>query len=143
MPKAKSKATTQTPTRRSLFALAGATTAAAAMPGAANSAPSVDAKLIELCRRYVANEAERDRLSEPYLDLVGGEPPEVTAAIQRLSDEVWDLRRRIIRIPARTPQGIRAKAEVVRSHWGDDCPPDAWEAWSLVHDILGIPFDAA
>lgn len=88
---------------------AGAVLAAGGTAAATAGATSADAELVNLadlaadaCRGYCANLSDEVHI-----------PPEVDAELERLSGLANDYYRRAAEIPARSPAGLRAKAQIV------------------------------
>jgi hypothetical protein len=125
-----------------LMAIAGAMPALASM-----NEPNRDAPLIAAAAEYVALEAR-------IFDLTGVDdfllPPDAKAAWE--AEELAAFRRQdalrnfAIITPAHGPDGIRAKATLVRA-WitrnlgAHETPLDSDQAlaWSMVADVLGVP----
>jgi hypothetical protein len=95
-----------------------------------------DGELIELCREFVENEAEFNRLCDLEAD-----GQDVRALIRGRVDRCHELRALIAGLAGRTPEGLKAKAQVALIEFGTDgeWPSDNSEyiAWSLARDVVG------
>lgn len=104
------------PTRRGLLAMAPA--AALLAPASAAAGPAdhtlhPDARLIALCEAFVQLEDDFDALHDPYSDTHGGLPAALRARSEELADRHHRIRALVVRIPARTLAGLRAKAAMM------------------------------
>jgi hypothetical protein len=127
-------------------------TAAAAGPAKADE---LDGELLDLCIEFQEKEAILRRLDN-WFRFVDFDGPEHASQQQARSAELdagneeWhELLDEIIEIPARTPEGLRAKAAVLLpalntfavSEWDAKVEEDATAherlAWSLAQDLLG------
>lgn len=132
------------PSRRTLF---GAGAALLLTPVAADpaKAPEIDGELLARCAEFQAADLEQDRVSARLAALPNGTP-------RLVHDPIWAQLEKamirwngaldsIIRLPARTPEGIVAKAAALRvaTSQAMDTAPDAHEllALSLADDIAG------
>lgn len=126
----------------------GAATAALAAPLLSTTpavrpahATDIDGELIQLCANLAACRAEVEHNNRV------GVPDDVC---DRAMDRWIELVDRVIDTPARTPEGIRAKAgatrDVLKINLLDGSgrtmmslgiEQEDWIGWSLVHDILG------
>jgi hypothetical protein len=142
------KAIEQTATsRRALLGGGAALAVVAAVPAASPDAGQhPNGELLALIAGWWATIAETDALLGPVEDLPSADP-RWQAAWQRHSDELsprfHELKWRIATTPARTPDGLRAKAHAARRLAGLDVNTapcgDAALFASLVHDVLGLP----
>ncbi len=130
--------------RRGMLGVATAALAAPLLPRTPAIRPAhaadLDSELIQLCADLAACRAEVEHNNRV------GVPDDVC---DRTMDRWTDLVDRIIDIPARTPEGVRAKAGATRDVlkvYLMDGPgrsmslageQEDWIGWSLVHDILG------
>ena len=115
--------------RRTMFGTVGAMMLLTAAEAGATKAAELDGELLDLCAEYVAW-CQADRLA---YDVMTNEEREAAALISPVpwSDEAyWTpgnvLMHEIAAIPARTPEGLRAKADVVA--WGRGLMPPACRA---------------
>ena len=120
---------------------------AAASAGSAQAA-ELDGELLALCQEIGVVSGETDRISDALEDIPWREWEMHPLRARRceLSDRFCELREMIADAPARTPEGIRAKARVVLAEFDGD---DEWEkypgqydpsgalALSLARDLLG------
>jgi hypothetical protein len=127
------------PTRREIAALL--TLAAPPVAPATASTPSPDAELIALCAECLALEAAWEAMDAPWRATVEVPPPQIEAAIEANVTRQWEVVERIHTLPARTPEGLRAKAEAA---WPGLCtkanggPPMGDRlVWSIVRDLTG------
>jgi hypothetical protein len=120
--------------------------AAAAAGGA--KAEELDGHLLALCREIADVSGETNRISDALADMPSRELAAHPLRVREseLSDRFCELRELIADMPARTPEGIRAKACVVLAEFRGE---DEWEkypgqydprgslALSLARDLLG------
>lgn len=103
------------------------------LPGGAR--PSADAELIQLCRHFLPLEPDWRRAANR--DAMSGE---TDPALEALDVQYNAAMEAITAIPARTLDGLRAKAAAVIAFYAPD-PPDDYLAermmWSLVQDAAG------
>jgi hypothetical protein len=126
-------------TRRNLIAGASVSLAALVAPGTAAreagpaKAEELDGELLACCARGHALEAQA-------AVMVASSPPvahcPVWAAADDLQDEAYRLWDRAAEIPARTPEGMQAKARFVLARLEDEGVASAL-ALSLARDVLG------
>ncbi|MCK8788208.1 hypothetical protein M0638_28055 [Roseomonas sp. NAR14] len=128
-----------------------ATTAAslllvAATEAGAGKATELDGDLIAACAEYVALNRAFCRSSSLSGDLDSRTPEHAAYARreQAMFDRMAALEERIAALPARTPEGVRAKAEAAFHAMADggdaaDGPAnvDSWLPWSLLLDLTG------
>jgi hypothetical protein len=98
-------------------------------------AEQLDGELLTLCREFEANDVEFDRLCDDEAD-----GHDVHQQIRASVDRCHEMRGLISDIPARTPEGLRAKAQVALIEFGvdDDAVDNSkWIARSLARDVLG------
>ncbi len=133
-------------TRRNLIAaVTGATVTAGMMPPTtAAQATGLDGELLVACARLSALYAQIQRI-----DAADDDTPESEAEVYATVDAWWAELNRIIDTPARTPQGIQAKAGATRIALEYLATPMLDQtvdadgrgherlAWSLVNDMLG------
>ena len=104
-----------------------------------------DAELVRLADEIAVGEAETVRLTD-LADATDdrAEEERIWTIIRAKCDRIWEKREAMVRIPATTPAGFKAKAQIVRLYGfaGDGYArvddPEAL-AWSLANEILGIP----
>jgi hypothetical protein len=120
---------------------------AAAAAGQAK-AEELDGELLALCREFADVSGETNRISDALADMLSREREAHPLRVRELelSDRFCELRELIADMPARTPEGIRAKARVILAEFVGE---DEWEkypgqydpsgslALSLARDILG------
>ena len=120
-------------TRRNLFGVAGAMMLLTAAEAGPAKAAELDGELLSCC-------AEADRLEALSDAMVVGLPSSgrcpVWAEADRLGDEAYSLRERVVAMPARTPEGLQAKALLVLSRLEDNGLACGL-ALSLARDVLG------
>lgn len=143
MPKAEQNAITPHAARRDLFAGFASMLLLIPAEAGASKAAELDGELIAAC-------AEFTRLEDAYDVACRAEDrtpegPEKEALLDRLDvlgDEQLAVYAAICDAPARTPEGLRAKAGAVacwfaKSGDGTPCNHADQLAWSLVRDVLG------
>ena len=123
--------------RRALIGSAAAMLLAGAFEAGASKAAELDGDIIEASRDYVALEAELARLCKLEGSVPEPERDGVLAQAAVVMDQQEGLRAVVATTPARTPEGLRAKAAALQA-WmpasadgtaaGDD---DDDLAWSL------------
>jgi hypothetical protein len=115
---------------------------AAAAAGQAK-AEELDGELLARCAEFQTVEDEFDGLWKKYavVDSSSPEGERLSAEQDVLVSRIYELREAISDLPARTPEGIKAKTRVA---FRDLSPNEAWpeqaEAWmafSVLRDILG------
>jgi hypothetical protein len=115
---------------------------AAAAAGHAK-AQELDGELLALCDEFHANRVETDIIWEVDMPAVGS--PEASRS-EALVDRYHELRAELAELPARTPEGIAAKARIILTEFaGEDeaenypaqYDPRGALALSLARDILG------
>ncbi len=131
--------------RRALIGSSAAMLLAGAFEAGASKAAELDHDIIDASREYVALEAELGRLCTLEGRVPEAERDEVLALQGDVMDQQEPLRALLANTPARTPEGLRAKAAALQA-WlpassdglepGDD---DDALAWSLCNDLLGRP----
>lgn len=112
--------------------------AAAGQPKAAEQ----DGELIKLCHEFKRLNQETDRLGLMGDDLPFADPERAAldAKIRPMVDRIHAMRGEISDIPARTPEGVLAKAKVALmdlvpgEQWPDD--NSQWLAISVLDDLL-------
>ena len=130
-------------TRRDLFGAMGALLLLTAAEAGPAKAAELDGRLLALVARW--EPWERERLAVAALD---GDDPALEARFDAYTAPWHDLMYEIMDAPARTPEGIHAKARVLRAllanhedfgsrHEPSSASPSEHFAWSLVSDILG------
>lgn len=137
--------TTFDTSRRAILRSAIAASLAPALPATSRASerlvPTADDELIQLCADLAASRAEVE-----HINRVGVQVDVCDRAMDRWNE----LMDRIIDLPARTPDGLRAKAgatrDVLKMNLLDGSgrtmmslgvEQEDWLGWSLVHDILG------
>jgi hypothetical protein len=110
----------------------------APVEAAASKAAELDCELLDCCatarRADQAADAVMDRLDDAMLD-----DPGVLDALDRMRptlDAYFEAVERAAELPARTPEGLRAKAALLQLHLrsGEDC---TMLAASLARDVTG------
>lgn len=129
--------------RRTLIGSSAAMLLAGAFEAGATKAAEQDGDIIEASREYVALEAELGRLCSLEGGLPMSKRDDLFADMDVVHDQQDALRAVMAATPARTPEGLRAKAAALQawlptnsdgtSYYSDD---DAL-AWSLCNDLLG------
>ena len=121
-------------TRRDVFGTMGALLLLTAAEAGTTKAVELDGELLECCAEAAALEAHARALTKGIPS--SGRSPEWEAADAML-EEAYDLRERAIELPARTPEGLQAKAKVVAARINDDDPIVMGMAFSIARDVLG------
>ncbi|MBL6458834.1 hypothetical protein JMJ55_26230 [Belnapia sp. T6] len=126
--------------RRGILASLGVLAAGAADAAAGLSAPvEADAKLLTLCTELTRHQAETIGLEAPYYTVVAGPPEELHAMLDERDGRYHDLIEAIYVLPARTIEGLQAKARIVLAltdNKGRPLGPDDRVPWSLARDLL-------
>jgi hypothetical protein len=131
--------------RRGLIGGASMLILVAAEAGVAK-AEELDGQLLALCAEYHEKEDEFDRLSDVFdtLDHTDPEHRRIDGLFSPLVDRIHEIRDEVSDIPARTPEGLRAKAKVSLrdlAHGGnaDKGPINHADrvVWSLCCDVVG------
>jgi hypothetical protein len=120
---------------------------------AVGATPNADATLLDLVKALAQHEAATHVIAAEQKSLPSGITPASDDADQRMDDalDAWFRTvEQITNTPARTPQGLRAKADALRMvltclvcDWGndlgaiEDAETEDMLAWSLVRDLLG------
>ena len=131
-------------TRRNLFGSMGALLLLSATEAEHAKAADLDGELLACCAKVVEMDRESERLLAACPSNASASHPAwlaydafESAALDRWSD-AFD---RIVALPARTPDGLRAKAAVAQSvipdSWRDDSSPTAAIALSIFADLAG------
>lgn len=121
-------------TRRDLLGTVGALLLLTAAEAGPAKAAELDGELLACC-------AEADRLETRAEALIAGLPLDLPLApgwweAEQMDDEAYSLRERVVRLPARTPEGMQAKAGIVLSRL--EANGIASEiARSLARDLMG------
>ncbi len=132
--------------RRSAAAGGLAMLVLAAAAARSAKAEELDGELIAACREYHASSEEFRRLTDIYCEMDSRSPAavEIDGKFAVIVARQRELRGEISGLPARTPEGIRAKAAAVLVDLSEDSsgtmePHDDqyWTAWSLARDIAG------
>ncbi len=119
--------------RRDLFGTVGALLLLSAAEAGPAKAAELDGELLACCAEADRLEAQADVLTAGWPS--SGQCPRWMEA-DRLMDEAYDLRERATELPARTPEGLQAKARLVLARL--DADGLAGEiAQSLARDVLG------
>lgn len=145
MPNANPPPSVQTSRRNILSGSVAATAFAHMAVPTAQATPNADAELIAWCAQFHAFNAEQDRLSDAAEKLpIESERAQLERQIQDMvfgSGGFHEQRVAIARTPAKTLEGMRAKASVAMHSWDGDGYHSAFDdnsvAMSLAHDILG------
>ena len=120
-------------TRRDLFGTMGALLLLSAAEAGSAKALELDRELLACCQEADALEARSNALTRG-LPIDASLP--VWKEADRLDDQAYDLRDRVVDLPARTPEGLQAKAQLVVSRL--EANGLATElALSLARDVLG------
>ncbi len=120
--------------------------------GAPDGAPTPDAELIAMGQRAAQLAAEYAPLIVRWWAIEKGGPDfrkqlaEVTAGMEPLSDEMYDLAERAADIPTTTLPGMIAKARIAHHHfWRDhdtedglNLNPEEEVTWSLLNDLVAL-----
>ena len=134
--------------RRDLFSTMGAMLLLTAAEAGPAKAADLDGELLALCAEYVVwTRADRAKRSEMTLDeQQASNTASVAAMLSGDDHQAYDKRlvQQIARLPARTPEGLRAKATALWWYYGGG---DGWEpfGWrredaliaSVLDDVLG------
>jgi hypothetical protein len=136
-----------TPTRRDIAAGGIAMMVLAAAAAGVDKAQEVDGHLLALCRESVELSTDLDRITDALCDMEPKREAHPLAQRKREAAERFcELRQLIADLPARTPEGLQAKARVVLAEFdGDDdyerypgqYDPRGALALSLARDLLG------
>jgi hypothetical protein len=123
--------------RRQMFGAAAALLLAAPWTMGEAQANEPDGELLRLCARLERWDRERKRMNREDLDGHDYTDEELDAVL----DPWWETVVEITETPARTPEGVRAKAGAVRmaivGTSGDSCPQVTAMVASLLSDMLG------
>ena len=129
--------------RRTLIGSSAAMLLAGAFEAGATKAAELDRDLIEASREYFALEAEFIRIGHLEGEVPLSEGDELIAQGDALLEQQEAIRAAMVAAAARTPEGLRAKAAVLRDWLQSNyertepgCSND-WLAWSLCNDLLG------
>ena len=129
--------------RRTLIGSSAAMLLAGALEAGASKADELDRDIIQASGNYIVLEAEFSRLCKLEDDCPIAERDAVHAQILSVNDQQAALRDIMVGTPARTPEGLRAKASALQT-WLPFNPAgtapyrDEDElAWSLCSDLLG------
>jgi hypothetical protein len=142
MSEANRRNTTPT-TRRDLAAGGFAMLVLAAAAAGTDKAQELDGELLGLCAEFKAQEDELNRIGDVLADMPWpGRDAHPLAQKERDGvARIHELRGLISDLPARTPEGIRAKAQAALIEFSpeDEWPVDNsyWIVWSLARDVLG------
>ena len=143
MPKAEQNATTSHGVRRDLLAGFASMLLLVPSEAGANKAAELDGELIAACAEFGRLEAAYDvacRAEDRAPD--GPAKDALLDQLDVLGDEQLAVYAAICAAPARTPEGLRAKAQALACWFakaGDGVPCNREDqlAWSLVRDVLG------
>ena len=134
-------------TRRDLFGAMGALLLLTATEAGAAKASELDGNLFADCAEAMAIDRESDRLFKHAVAVAADAPGSHPAWVahddfENANQSRWhDLVKQIAGTPARTPEGLRAKAAMARSaiHGESLDNPDPMDvlAWSVFDDVLG------
>jgi hypothetical protein len=112
--------------------------------GGSAKAEEPDGELIGLCREFQAQEDELNRIGHVLMDMPWNlrEAHPLAQKERDGVDRINVLRDLISGLPARTPEGLRAKAQAALADFGgveDEWPSDNsyWIVWTLARDVLG------
>ncbi len=120
-------------TRRNLFGTMGAMLLLSAAEAGTAKAAELDGELLECCAEADALEVTAKAMTKGVPS--SGRSPEWEAA-DALREEAYDLRERAVELPARTPEGLQAKARVVLERLEKEGQATEM-AHSLARDVLG------
>ncbi len=143
MPKAEQNATTPHAARCDLFAGFASMLLLVPSEAGASKAAELDGELIAACAEFGRLEDAYDvtcRAEDRAPD--GPEKDALLDQVDALGDEQLAVYAAICTTPARTPEGLRAKAHALacwfaKSGDGTPCNHGDQLAWSLVRDLLG------
>jgi hypothetical protein len=130
-------------TRRDLFGTVGAMMLLTAAEAGQAKAAELDGDLLALCAEAGELDKETDRLYDIFTEGVVGSPVESAAYAQlhAVNGRWHETIRAIAAMPARTPEGLRAKAAMTLAampqEQKDDPDPFVLVAMSLFDDMLG------
>ena len=131
-------AQTHTASRRHLFGTGAALLLLAPFAVGQSKAAELDGDLLALCALLEAQQAEVRRVADDPND-------EDMIKLDAALDGWWETVDEITATPARTPEGVRAKAGAVRTAVvgtsGDACPSVKAMLASLLTDMLGEPVE--
>jgi hypothetical protein len=102
-----------------------------------------DGELIRLCQDFQAQEDELNRIGHVLMDMPWNvrEAHPLAQKERDGVDRINVLRDLISGLPARTPEGLRAKAQAALADFGPEGerPSDNsyWIVWTLARDLLG------
>jgi hypothetical protein len=132
-------------TRRQVFGASAAMLLMGATEAGAAKAAELDGELIALCAEVERLNTEEagliwaDDAQNPRYKTLG--QPEALAALRAASARLQDVLEQIAAMPARTPEGLRAKAQAVHAFFFGMPPEGGCPAgdalWSLVCDVAG------
>ena len=120
--------------RRQLFGASAAMLLLGSVGAGEGKAAELDGELLRLEAQLQAKNAEQDAF--PHADDGSNWP-----AFEALQEEFWTIADQIEAIPARTPEGLQAKARavlVVRQNLTNEEDNPLWEQTAgLIRDLLG------
>ena len=136
-----------TATRRDLFGSMGALLLLTAAEAGPTKAAELDGELLAMCAEYVTLErderTQREAMTEAERRAYDRSRPLPWSDEARHTPDKL-LVRSIAKLPARTPEGLRAKASVLRWYYGgsdEECPfawrPEDALLGSVLTDVLG------
>ncbi len=134
------------PQRRTLFGAGAAMLLLGATEAGAAKAEELDGELLARIAQWRAHDAATDAMDREIDDLPSTDPryidtwKEITENRSPRYHELWEA---IAVTPARTPEGVQAKAAIAReiiAIWADGSySRDNAMAASVFHDMLGLP----
>ena len=132
-----------TASRRVLLGTSAAMLLAGAFEAGATKADELDRDILDASREWLALEAEYNRICIDADQLLEPRKTEVATRLAVIADEQEGLMAVLEETPARTPEGLRAKAAALREYIPHDHEgpaaqsPEYWLAWSLCSDLIG------
>ena len=133
-------------TRRQMFGSSAAMLVLACPAAGAIKAAEIDGELLAACAQFQQLQVERVLL-HPIADVMPPTPRSIQAeetldALREEEDNLGDI---IAKAPARTPEGLQAKAAAILAFWGGSSGRDPLDLscvhermeWSLVQDVAG------
>ncbi len=129
-----------TPTRRAVLAGAAAALPAVAAPAEASGGP--DAELLRLLGEMDALQRQADPIFDRAwaLPIADAKGKELLARAYGLMDIWHERKRQVAALPARTAEGLRAKAKMAMTfvdlHADETPTEDHMITWSVLRDVL-------
>ena len=131
-----------TPTRRAVLAAAAAAAALPALAAPAGTQVSPDAELLRLLAEMDALQRQADPIFDRAwaLPSSSAEGKELLARAYGLMDIWHERKRQVAALPARTTEGLRAKAKMAMTfvdlHADGTPSEDDMITWSVLRDVL-------